>query len=144
MTPQERSDKLAKIYEVIANKELSFGCMLDVWYPDVHYVRVIARLSSNSYKICNHHRKTKYEWMQDIVEYKDNFSIERTPIPEITKIIGHPVMIGDCLDWNDTINQLIVDFEYHQEMILDLWKSKRLPIDEQSDECVSYIHSLIK
>lgn len=88
MTPQERSDKLAKIYEVI------------------------------------------------------NF-----PYDDWDSVYS-PVTIGDCLDWYE--KEIVTEWCkynfscYFEKDILWKWKSKRLPIDEQSDECVTYIYSLIK
>lgn len=79
MTPQERSDKLAKIYKTI---------------------------EPSKYLICT-------ERWDDVIT------------------------IGDCLDWME--ERMVWPFE-----ILIKWKSKRLPIDAQSDECVEYIYSLIK
>lgn len=37
--------------------------------------------------------------MQDIVEYKDNFSVERTPINEIKEILGHPYDLREVMRW---------------------------------------------
>lgn len=55
------------------------------------------------------------------------------------------VMIGDCLDFLDSQEVQKIDWRHPaQRSLLIIWKSKRLPIDEQSDECVSYIYSLIK
>ena len=56
-----------------------------------------------------------------------------------------PVMIGDCLDCLDSQEVQKIDWRHPaQRSLLILWKSKRLPIDEQSDECIDYIYSLIK
>ena len=63
-------------------------------------------------------------------------------------VIGHPVMIGDCLDWYE--KEVVTEWCgykfscYFEKHISDKWKSKRLPIDDQSDDCIDYIHSLIK
>ena len=50
-------------------------------------------------------------------------------------VLGHPVMIGDILEW--------YDFEGTEFALLEIWKLKRLPIDEQSSEAIDYIYSLI-
>lgn len=47
-----------------------------------------------------------------------------------------PVMIGDVLDWME--ERMIWPFE-----ILIIWKTKREPLDKQSDDCVNYIYSLL-
>lgn len=53
------------------------------------------------------------------------------------EIIWHPVLrIGDVLDcW---------DFEGTEYALLNLWKNKRLPIDEQSEFCIDFVYSLIR
>lgn len=113
MTPQERSDKLAKIYETIANKELSFGC------------------------------KYKYKPRGRMIFTVDSEQIRTNLNLILVQSLGHPVTIGDCLDWieNNEVNLYRRDV---YDSLQDLWKSKRLSIDDQSDECVTYIHSLIK
>jgi len=64
----------------------------------------------------------------------------------IIKIIWHPVMIWDVLDYIS--NLLISNWEYlvlvDKNKILKLWKNKRKPIEEQSIECIEYIYNLIK
>lgn len=91
MTPQERSDKLAKIYETI---------------------------EPSKYLICT-------ERWDDVIT------------------------IGDCLDWMKNTFEIdfdcsVCDMDRKLRYIIRYWKSKRLPIDAQSDECVEYIYSLIK
>jgi hypothetical protein len=66
-----------------------------------------------------------------------------------------PVMIWDVLDYWDWL----FNFSNHpktkhikhntkrsssEDVILELWKLKRLPIEEQSELCISYIYDLIK
>lgn len=55
------------------------------------------------------------------------------------KIIWHPVMIWDVLDyfWNKKWAMTL-------DRILRFWENKINPIEEQSDECVDYIYGLIK
>lgn len=81
-------------YEEALKEELRFGCEVDVGFPSPHYATVIRVLKSNKYSICNHIRNTKYEGMQSIIEYNSNFTVERTPIKEITKILGLPITLG--------------------------------------------------
>lgn len=51
-----------------------------------------------------------------------------------------PVMIWDCLDW---INENTPDNE-NRNMIFNYWQKLRLPIEEQSEECIWFVYNLIK
>lgn len=111
MTPQERSDKLAKIYEVIWPK----------WWNEIQ-----DELNALNQSNCI--------WYST---YSDLFDMA------VSK-----VNIGDCLDWYE--KEIVTEWCkynfscYFEKDILWKWKSKRLPIDEQSEECIDYIYSLIK
>lgn len=63
-----------------------------------------------------------------------------------------PVMIGDILDWVEVnkIHEKLISqiprgktFTSPYEMIRVLWKTKREPLDKQSDDCISYIYNLL-
>ena len=63
-----------------------------------------------------------------------------------------PVMVGDVLDWievNNIHEKLISQiprgrtFTPPYENIRVMWKTKRNPLDKQSDECISYIYNLL-
>jgi len=142
-----REEKLEAIYKEMANKELSLGCMVrfDKWI----------------YTIID----KKNVWFLDSYKGED-WSIHNTIVVEdgvnsrcysIKEIIGHPVMIGDVLDRYRTNNN---DYkvweidpydlksysafqEYDIKRLLNLWTRKRALIDEQSDECIDFIYSLI-
>ncbi len=51
-----------------------------------------------------------------------------------------PVLIGDVFDYME-VERTLVPFK--TELTLAWWK-KREPIDSQSEECISYVFSLIK
>lgn len=76
------------------------------------------------------------------------------------EIIGHPVMIWDLLDWieNDylwfaknktQLNSLEMNMfiaktkDFNPSHIFEKWEQKRLPLEEQSDECVDFVYDLI-
>ena len=70
-------------------------------------------------------------------------------------IYWHLVMIWDILDyikendldrkyWKYGTQWSIVTFINPSTSILYFWKNKRLPIEEQSKGCITYIHNLIK
>lgn len=140
-----REEKIKVIYETIANKERIFGCKYIIKDGDWHKYEV---------------RETEWEcvkltyWDEYQVEYWDDY----TRTNYLVSIIWHPVMIGDVLDRYRTNNN---DYkvweinpydlksysafqEYDIKRLLNLWTEKRTPIDEQSDECVDFVHSLIK
>ena len=130
-----RQDKIDKIYEVVADKELSFGCkIIDLADQEMVITWVTPCV---------------FYWMY----WNDNWACATLGIKE-TK--GHPVMIGDVLDYMDkNCNyNLVAEWQYsrdldkHKEQIIWLynyfiWRHNK-PIEEQSDECIDYIYELIK
>ena len=110
MTKEQMIDK---IYEVIADKTLSFGCLC-----------IVDSMNPIKYRMCR--------W-------------DERPKTEILKIIWHPVMIWDVLDWieswkSNSLQEFISD---NITWVIQLWKEKRKPIEEQELSCISYIYSLI-
>lgn len=143
-----KQQMLDRIYAVIADKTLSFGCNVHhtlrnerdhfqyiTDYPDVQY-------------LVDSHKIVTFNWKC--------FSCECNEWSEY-KIIWHPVMIGDVLDWiyeNDIdqveLHQLMerkkyTNFTYTPAsvMVIALWKEKRKPIDDQSDECIKFVYDLL-
>jgi len=60
-------------------------------------------------------------------------------------VVEFPVMIWDVLDyilwyWN----LLISENKDRILKLMDIWKNKKLSIDEQNEECIIYIYNLIK
>lgn len=71
-------------------------------------------------------------------------------LDNIGEIIGHPVMIGDVIDYINEDISMGAGYDqvfYHSwESVVDtikLWEEKRKPIEEQSDKCINFIYSLI-
>lgn len=105
----DNKEKLKKIYETIASKELGFGCLC-----------IVDSMNPIKYRMSS--------W-------------DERPKEEIIKIIGHPVMIGDVLDW---IEKQPEEKEWLCVWwVLSRWEDKRKPIDDQTDECIDFIYSLI-
>lgn len=128
-----KQEKLNRIYEVIANKELSFGCNVFIQ----NYITSITICWDNTWK-CEVEWTEYTEFLWQAGSYTQPFGLRH-----IKSIIGHPVMIGDVLDWLDSQGWQKIDWRHPaQRSLLILWKSKRLPIDEQSDETISYIFNL--
>lgn len=111
-----KQEMLKKIYEVIADKTLSFGCKV---------------LHKADMGVC-YDVKYMYTWGK----------YDNRPY-NVDEIIWHPVMIGDVLNYIDgitprtNISQNILD-------IVFIWWKKNEPIDDQSEECITFIYNLIK
>lgn len=70
---------------------------------------------------------------------------------DIQKIIWHPVMIWDILDYfkiNDILDFIDIKTDTNwntmfkqtkHSKIIELWKEKRKPIENQSDKCIEFI-----
>ena len=153
-----REEKLEAIYKEIANKKVSFGC----------------RYMHNGYRytVDDSNYRLRKEWdnyylyittfcncPREIAEQYNDFSNQWA-----VEIIGHPVMIGDVIDWIENkefnVNVPIMwfwfdDGDYSDETKLfliqkhcsekacSLWEHKRKSIEDQSDECIDYVYSLI-
>lgn len=176
----ERHDKIKAIYEKIANKELSFGCKIKTESNNKRYSSVW-RISSDERDYYIDIRVSEWqEYLTSPREWNEIISDEGV-LWYSRKIIWHPVMIWDVLDWMEEkfedqvkikmdamwtvkknmykfrekesdilINTLIQNDRIrhncnlkHFEILLDEWKHKRKPIEEQSDECIDYIYNLL-
>lgn len=140
----------------MANKELTFGCKV--------------KFSKWVYKIIDRENI----WFLSSYEAKD-WVVHNTIVIEdgvnsrcynIEKIIWHPVMIGDVLDWIenkdfdtnkkipwfwfdneegiDDESKLFLIQDYYTGKIIAFWNKKRGSIEAQSDECIDYVYSLIQ
>lgn len=145
-----KQEKIDAIYEKIANKDLSFGCRIfhkveswKIWFK--------ARIITDKIK--------RDDWTFYWVKLYSENSVTWLQEKEM-EIIGHPVMIGDVMDYIENItldkiyNYIWVKKEEIPDLILQktrdammkifpLWKQKRLPIEDQSDGCINCIYNLI-
>jgi len=128
MTTKE--EMLEAIQEEIWDKTLSFGCCI--------------KFHNQIYKIYEFF--TDKDWI-NISAICDNISIYLCP-EDIQKIIWHPVMLWDVLDYGvfnlssnkyDELVDKIATFYCNP-----LWEHKRKPINDQSINCIEYIYNLIK
>lgn len=134
-----RQEKIDTIYNKIARKDLDFGCIVESKYWESIY------LDTRPWQLYN--------------IYRPNYRI--TDKEKEMKIIGHPVMIGDIINWieNEWENKFPYResaeeagklyshmrdyFHNHISQLLNLWTKKQFPIEEQSDECIDFIYNLI-
>lgn len=134
-------EMLDKIYEVIANKELTMWCKIYDSSKDK-----FAYITNN-----NIHE-------QPDVIYEDWTSSYVKLHKEYIKIIWHPVMIWDVLDWVLTQTYIskedqirIIGFDtgnkdstvYFYYNFIHMWEETRKPIEDQHRNCISLIYSLL-
>ena len=140
-----KDEMINKIYEVIADKTLSFWCIAEYKYNGFQKLL----LCIQSYSIWN-----KY-WTP--LNYTNN-PVE-IDISEMRKIIWHPVMIGDVLEYiQDNLIMLNTSEKWDYFMLkknpytpydwilwtlMDIRTNKRKPIENQSEECITFIYNLI-
>ena len=74
----------------------------------------------------------------DISCYEDSLYSTNIEGYKHAEIIGHPVMIGNVLDyfWNKKWLMTL-------DRILRFWEEKTKTIEEQSDKCIDFIYNLI-
>lgn len=118
--------KIEKLYEVIADKTLSFGC------------RII--IKDNEYDL--------QDWVI-IRQFRNHIGVFETDIWAIwepDKIIWHPVMYGSMLRWVHDETKKRWDIQWAEKaMWFNLhWRLYEKPIEEQSDDCIDFIYSLIE
>ena len=152
-----REQKIEAIYNKIANKELSFGCLLRctdeeenfsiklLWYKDYYYGYILL----NDYELPR--ELPRVDW--------GNFSIDDMECSINTwyyKIIWHPVMIGDVFEWTHNEQRIMDknqgDYEGYyllwgmsriRTSLANIWSKPTKPIEEQSEECIDYIFNLL-
>lgn len=122
-----KQDKIDAIYEKIARKDLAFWCTIESVY-------------GRNIFITNRDRGITKVFRKN---FRTTSFLERH-IP--FKIIGHPVMIGDVMEYFYDISYKLPydDFsEFIYSLIKDYKYGFRLPLEEQSDECINFIYNLI-
>jgi len=140
----DRQEMIDKIYEVIADKEPTMWCKIYDSMQDK-----FAHITHN-----NTHQ-------QPDVIYEDWDSSYVKLHKEYIKIIWNPVMIWDVLDWIErnydpefcgsshikcNREWFITLFTVQKQtttLILKKREHKRKPIEWQSDDCITFIHSLL-
>ena len=126
-----REEKIVAIYQEMANKELNLGCMV--------------RSNNWTYTIID----KQNVWFLDSYKGKD-WDIHNTIVIEdrvnsrcysIEEIIWHSVMLGTIFEWYSK-SRWFINSQFVMELI-DKWTWYDESIDEQSDECIDFIYSLI-
>lgn len=140
----DTTEMLKTIYEEIADKTLSFGCILS------DPADQLCRLIYNKWTYIDVQYLTWCDW--NIWEYSE---CEPNKIHNECwyKIIWHQVMIWDVLDWLDKNDLRYVEEEWwcsccrewvdNEDWIIELREQKRKPMEDQSEECIKYIYDLV-
>lgn len=145
-----REEKIEAIYKEMASKERSIGCKINVKYRAYYHWETGGEVSYSK----EDDLIVWVDWVarngdidlskSDLSKADPNWYIEE--LETLVEIIWHPVMIGDSLEVLDAIaaNRNNARYERRLRDILMVWNKPRKPIDEQSDECIDFVHSLIQ
>ena len=137
-----RQQKIDAIYKKIARKDLDFWCIVESkWGQSVF--------------LADRNRREIFRTNYRIVDFIGQ--------DEPMEIIGHPVMIGDVMDFIEKNTQEIKHKESKWEWVIKIqlwcsrdkaieiftdhiifvWQNKRFSIEEQPDKCIDFVYSLI-
>lgn len=128
-----KEQKIDKIYEIIADKSLTFWCNI--------YCSLCIDWC------CWFHFHTIWNEDVDVI----NQTIRIGDYYHIQKIIWHNILIGDVLNWLDKskYTDLTKSYKYYGhyfdivDVICDLRTEKLLCFENQSEKCIDYIYNLI-
>jgi hypothetical protein len=118
-------DKIDKIYEVISDKTLSFGCKIKQW-----------RLSTIIWKDYDEKWETNNRYRM-IDDWENTF----TWLVSESSIIWHPILLWDVLDW---VYNKVEDKWIDVKELIWIREQKRKSIKEQSEQCINFIYNIIK
>lgn len=144
--PISKEEMLKTIYDRVSDKSITPGCRVKVivdgtadgeeWTTT--YINVV---KNNA----------------DVVYYTSLFAQKDTGGGSILfkKIIGHPVKLSEVIDFQFNTEehrekremsdrQIVEFFSSWVDNLLLLRRRRRKPIEEQSDECIAFVHSLLE
>lgn len=128
-----------EIYEEVADKTLSFGCKIKR-NKDFESGRTfkITTKQPISFEQFKKDRANDPRWHNTIATM-----IWLVDFTYIKKVVWHPVMIGDVLDYFIENKSKQYPSYFVSNKIHMLWIYKRKPIEEQDMDCIQQIHNLI-
>lgn len=134
-----RQEKIDAIYEKIADKTLSFGCEVVLEKVFFDFIYLFDKWKKFVLLKNTNEKKTFSEWWRSVYHFTNS------EFEEHFKIIWHPVMIGDLMDYFEKLwpEKMIKLISKNLEDLFLIWKEKRLPLEDQSDECVDFVYDLI-
>ena len=109
----------------MANKELTLG--YKVYMTESHWPFDWVVIDNNE------------DWID--IWREDKMMTKELNNPHI-EIIWHPVMIGTVFEWYSS-SRWFINSQFVMELI-DKWTGYDNPIDDQSQECIDYVYSLIQ
>ena len=130
---------IEKIYDIIADKTLNFGCKIlrtsNDWSQKIYYAlepTPFGKLHISSIPFWGMTIEVDPDWIS-----KSSWDEYR--------IIWHPVMIGDVLDWIEKKDFPQPLMSTYLQQVLCYWWDKRLPIEQQrwDDNLILFIYNLI-
>lgn len=137
-TQPTREQMLTVIYQKIARKDLSFGCI-------VHKQDKKWQMDRN--RVLTH---KMYDWYIQTLIDESMFTKVIIDYSKKYRIIGHPVMIGDVLDWVDKNTSETWEVETTDYAYRLIKKRKNWiwwltwAIDLCNNDCIEYVYNLCK
>ena len=150
-----REDKIEAIYKDMANKEMSFWCLAKTNEDKTEMICSKLTNDWTSFSTIPYPDGRRC-WFTTIYNLRNSEWINLDSKRTIKEIIWHPVMIGDVLRQIRLLagyaldNDLIKKSDFgnviaqHNYRITQIWEDFREPIEDQSDECIDYVYSLIQ
>lgn len=128
-----KEEMIKEIYEAMADKTLKHGCKIEVnWSYWILY-------SISGY------------WTYEVEFEKRHEYVDEFKFKEETNIIWNPVMLWNVINWLNKNCHVSVSEEEFKNIIYELIQQRCFeywdmlnPIDEQTEDCIKYVHSLIK
>lgn len=130
----------------MANKKFTLGCKINVKYRAYYHWETGGEVSYSK----EDDLIVWVDWIasngdielneSEFSEADPNWYIEDLEI--LVKIIWHPVMLGTIFEWYSK-SRWFINSQFVMNLI-EKWTWYDKPIEEQSDECVNFVYSLIK
>lgn len=120
--PPQRDQKIASIYKEMADTDIDEWCIIEAY--------------GERWTILDYNWTRAYVWRQrwDFEKFDD---YQHLSIKFWYKVIWKPVMIWDVLEYS---SRILVSWD----PILMQRDDFRKPVDDQTDECIDYVYSLIQ
>ena len=154
-----RWEKIDFIYEKIANKDLTFWCrvIIETTWIKEWYIWIIYRYGTLVYDLSEDIEELDLLWHNECylssgrciindIDFSDFKyfdwvmsvweSEKEKDTTYLYRIIWHPVMIWDVIEyfyWDARCSDFV-----------DVWKNLKAPIENQSDECIDFVYSLLE
>lgn len=122
-----REEKIVAIYKEMADTDIDEWCIIEAY-------------DGERWTILDYNWTRAYVWRQrwDFEKFDD---YQHLSIKFWYEVIWRPVMIGTIFEWYSA-SKWFINAQFVMELI-DKWTGYDNPIDDQSDECIDYVYSLI-